>query len=141
MGTLLLHVTFSQRFLDEVLNLLFVFWHCFPLVELVVVLESIEDAEGLHPGVLLFLVLGWVGSFQDMGCVDSREIVDGHLVSTFDGREWDIRYSQISSEHETASGHSVGTVKPLDDGRVRVEDKWKWESQDGSGESILKQVA
>ena len=69
------------------------------------------------------------------------DIINGHLVGTFDGREWDIRYSQINSEHETASGHSVGTVTLLDDGRVRVEDEWEWESQDGSGESALEEVA
>ncbi|MFW5956598.1 MAG: hypothetical protein ACOCQY_04265 [Halorhabdus sp.] len=66
-------------------------------------------------------------------------IVDGHLVGTFDGKEWDIRYSQINTEHETASGHSVGTIELLDDGRVRVEDEWKWESQEGSGESVLEE--
>ncbi|MBV0903503.1 hypothetical protein [Haloarcula salina] len=69
------------------------------------------------------------------------DIIDGYLVGTFDGREWDIRYSQINSEYDTASGHSVGTVTLLDDGRVRVEDEWEWESQDGSGESVLEEVA
>ncbi|WP_066418713.1 hypothetical protein [Halorubrum aethiopicum] len=69
------------------------------------------------------------------------DIVDGHLVGTFDGRELDIRYSQINSENETASGHSVGTVELLDDGRVRIEDEWEWESQDGSGESVLEEIA
>jgi len=68
------------------------------------------------------------------------EILDGHLVGTFDGSEWDIRYSQINLEQETASGHSIGTVELLDDGRIRVEDEWKWESQAGSGESILEEV-
>ncbi|WP_416841580.1 hypothetical protein [Haloferax sp. DFSO52] len=69
------------------------------------------------------------------------DIVDGHLVGTFDGSEWDIRYSQINSNQETASGHSVGTVELLDDGRIRVEDEWEWESQEGSGESVLEEVA
>lgn len=69
------------------------------------------------------------------------DVIDGHLVGTFDGSEWDIRYSQINSEHETASGHSVGTVTLLDDGRVRIEDEWEWESKDGSGESVLEEVA
>lgn len=102
------------------------------------------------------------------------DIIDGHLVGTFDGREWEIKYSQINSEYETAigisihlqsallrnrerrnrlmeadygfdpnphSGHSVGTVTLLDDGRVRVEDEWEWDSHDGSGESVLEEVA
>lgn len=69
------------------------------------------------------------------------DVVDGHLVGTFDGSEWDIRYSQINSSQETANGHSVGTVELLEDGRVRVEDAWEWESKNGSGESILEEVA
>jgi hypothetical protein len=68
------------------------------------------------------------------------DVVDGHLVGTFDGGEWDIRYSQINSSRETASGHSVGTVELLEDGRIRVEDEWEWESQEGSGESVLEEV-
>lgn len=69
------------------------------------------------------------------------DVVDGHLVGTFDGREWDIRYTQINANGETASGHSVGTVTLLDDGRVRVVDEWEWESRNGSGESVLEEVA
>lgn len=68
------------------------------------------------------------------------DVVDGHLVGTFDGSEWDVRYSQINSNQETANGHSVGTVELLEDGRVRVEDEWEWESQKGSGESTLEEV-
>lgn len=69
------------------------------------------------------------------------DIVDGHLVGTFDGSEWDVRYSQINSQHETASGHAVGTVTRCADGRIRVTDEWEWESQDGSGESVLEEEA
>lgn len=66
------------------------------------------------------------------------DTVDGHHVGTFDSRTWDIRYTQINTRQETANRHSVGTVKLLDDGRVRVEDEW--ESQPGSGNSILEEV-
>ena len=69
------------------------------------------------------------------------DIVDGYLVGTFDGQKWDVRYTQLNSNHETASGHSVGTVEPLEDGRIRVEDDWEWESKDGSGSSVLEEVA
>jgi hypothetical protein len=44
-----------------------------------------------------------------------------------------------STRNETASGHSVGTVELLDDGRVRIKDEWEWESQTGSGESVLEE--
>ena len=68
------------------------------------------------------------------------DVVDGHLVGTFDGRTWDVRYTQPNADGETATGHSVGTVELLEDGRVRVDDEWEWESRDGSGESVLEEV-
>lgn len=68
-------------------------------------------------------------------------VVDGHLVGTFDGERWDVRYVQVNADGETATGHSVGVVTLLDDGRVRVEDEWRWESREGSGESVLEEVA
>ena len=68
------------------------------------------------------------------------DVVDGHLVGTFDGEQWDIRYTQINTDNETATGHSVGDVELLEDGRVRVEDEWEWESKPGTGESIHEEV-
>lgn len=68
------------------------------------------------------------------------DIVDGHLVGTFDGDQWDIRYVQINTDNETATGHSVGNVEQLDDGRIRVEDEWEWESKPGEGESVHEEV-
>lgn len=68
------------------------------------------------------------------------DVVDGHLVGTFDGRRWDVRYTQLNAAHQTATGHSVGVVDVLDDGRVRVEDEWEWESRDGRGASVLEEL-
>lgn len=68
------------------------------------------------------------------------EIVDGHLVGLLVGDEWEIRYVQINEDGDTATGHSIGEITVLDDGRVRVEDEWEWESKDGSGESVLEEV-
>lgn len=68
------------------------------------------------------------------------EVVDGHLVGTLDGARWDIRYAQINEDGRTATGHSVGEITVLDDGRVRIEDEWEWESRAGAGESVLKEV-
>ncbi len=68
------------------------------------------------------------------------EVADGHLLGTFDGSRWDVRYVQINEDNETATGHSVGVVKLLDDGRVRVEDEWEWESKEGAGESVLEEI-
>lgn len=67
-------------------------------------------------------------------------VADGHLVGTFDGRRLDIRYAQITESGATATGHSVGEVTLLDDGRVRIEDEWSWESKPGRGETVLEEV-
>ena len=61
-------------------------------------------------------------------------------MGTFDGSEWDVRYVQRHDDGETATGHSVGAVTRLDDGRVRVEDEWEWESREGAGASVLEEV-
>ena len=68
------------------------------------------------------------------------EIVDGHLVGTLDGTHWEIRYVQLTDAGETATGHSVGEIELLEDGRVRVTDEWEWESKEGTGESVLEEI-
>lgn len=68
------------------------------------------------------------------------EVVDGYLVGTLEGARWDVRYVQLNEAGETATGHSVGTVETMADGRLRVEDAWEWESRDGAGESVLEEV-
>ena len=67
-------------------------------------------------------------------------IVEGHLVGTLTDGRWDIRYAQLHDDGETATGHSVGDVTLLADGRVRVEDEWEWESRAGEGSSVLEEV-
>jgi hypothetical protein len=67
-------------------------------------------------------------------------IVEGHLIGTVDDGHWDVRYVQLDDEGETATGHSRGEIEVLDDGRVRVEDDWEWESRTGGGESVLEEI-
>lgn len=67
-------------------------------------------------------------------------VVDGHLVGTFDGAEWDVRYVQLHDDGTTATGRSTGVVSRLPDGRIRVADDWEWESRPGGGESVLEEV-
>ena len=67
-------------------------------------------------------------------------IVEGHLVGTIYGTQCDIRYVQINESVESAIGHSVGEVSLLEDGRIRVEDTWEWESKPGVGESVLEET-
>ncbi|MFK4102453.1 hypothetical protein ACI2L1_20690 [Streptomyces sp. NPDC019531] len=68
------------------------------------------------------------------------DVVRGHLVGTRAGDRLDFRYVQLKGDGTTSSGHCVATVVELADGRVRLEETWEWESQPGSGTSVVEQV-
>jgi hypothetical protein len=65
---------------------------------------------------------------------------EGFRVGTLEDRQWDIRDVQLTAEGEMATRHSVGEVSLLEDGGVRVEDEWEWESRPGSGETVLEEI-
>ncbi|MGP3981285.1 hypothetical protein [Streptomyces sp. KR80] len=68
------------------------------------------------------------------------DIVRGYLVGTRDGDRLDFRYVQLKQDGGTSSGHCASTVVPLPDGRIRLEERWEWESQEGSGTSAVEQI-
>ncbi|MFC7894026.1 hypothetical protein [Streptomyces sp. NPDC057381] len=68
------------------------------------------------------------------------DVLRGHLVGTREGDRLDFRYVQLMTDGGTSSGHCVATVVELPDGRVRLEETWEWESQRGSGTSVVEQV-
>ena len=105
-------------------------------------LKVVENEQGDVSGETLF-------HFQQDGTRISAQysggpIVEEHLLGTLAGGYWDSRYVQIDTEGETATGHSVGEVELLADGRVRVTDEWKWESESesgsGTGDSVHEEV-
>ncbi|MFE7772328.1 hypothetical protein ACFU5O_00180 [Streptomyces sp. NPDC057445] len=69
------------------------------------------------------------------------DVVRGHLVGTREGDRLDFRYVQLKQDGTTSSGHCVSTVVELPDGRVRLDEAWEWESQQGSGTSVVEQVS
>ncbi|MEV0693752.1 hypothetical protein [Streptomyces sp. NPDC050388] len=68
------------------------------------------------------------------------DVVRGYLVGTREGDRLDFRYVQLRQDGTTSSGHCVSTVVELPDGRVRLEETWEWESQQGSGTSVVEQL-
>jgi hypothetical protein len=68
------------------------------------------------------------------------EMVRGHLVGTRAGDRLDFRYVQLTHGGQTASGHCLSTVHELSDGRVRLEERWEWESRTGSGTSVVEEL-
>ncbi|MGP4003338.1 hypothetical protein [Streptomyces sp. 8N706] len=68
------------------------------------------------------------------------DIVHGHLVGTRDGDRLDFRYVQLGRDGATSSGHCESTVLELPDGRIRLEERWEWESREGSGTSAVEEI-
>ncbi|MEU6947112.1 hypothetical protein ABZ957_18035 [Streptomyces sp. NPDC046316] len=69
------------------------------------------------------------------------DVVRGNIVGTRAGDRLDFRYVQLKQDGTTSSGHCVSIVVELPDGRVRLEESWAWESQEGSGTSVVEQLS
>jgi hypothetical protein len=63
----------------------------------------------------------------------------GFVVGTCDGTTLRLRYSQLDTAGETASGHTTDRVEELADGRVRLHETRQWDSRGGSGSSVLEE--
>ncbi|WP_326697068.1 hypothetical protein OG909_06885 [Streptomyces sp. NBC_01754] len=72
---------------------------------------------------------------------EGGDIVRGHLVGTREADTLDFRYVQLRRDGTTSSGHCVSTVTELPDGRVRLDERWAWESREGSGTSVVEEPA
>ncbi|CAM5575233.1 hypothetical protein [Streptomyces avidinii] len=68
------------------------------------------------------------------------DVARGCLVGTRDADTIDFRYVQLRLDGTTASGHCTSVLTELADGRLRLEETWTWESQEGSGTSVVEQL-
>jgi hypothetical protein len=64
----------------------------------------------------------------------------GHLVGRHLGETLDFRYTHLTEDGETATGHSVDRIEQLNDGRLRLHEEWEWDSKPGSGTSVLEEL-
>jgi hypothetical protein len=67
-------------------------------------------------------------------------IVEGHLVGTRVGDALDFRYVQLRADGTTASGRCRSVVEVGSDGRLVLHETWAWESEPGSGTSVMHEV-
>ena len=65
----------------------------------------------------------------------------GFLVGVRDGDSLFARYAQVASDGGTATGHTESRIEPLDDGRLCLREDWAWDSREGSGTSVVEEVA
>lgn len=64
----------------------------------------------------------------------------GFLVGVRNGDSLSFRYSHLTTGGETASGRCRSTIEQLSDGRLRLHERWQWESRPGSGTSVLEEL-
>src|SRR5262245_18718482 len=57
----------------------------------------------------------------------------GFLVGTRDGDRLAFRYSQVNERGETSSGRCSTSISVLPGGRLRLDERWAWESRPGDG--------
>ena len=81
---------------------------------------------------------------ENDGVVSARysggSIVLGFLVGTRTGLKASFRYVQLRADGTTASGRCDSLIENLDDGRLRMHERWAWESHEGSGTSVVEEV-
>lgn len=69
------------------------------------------------------------------------QIVKGNLIALVsENGELDMRYQQVNNRGELMTGICQSTPEILSDGRIRLHEKWRWTSGDGSeGESVIEE--
>ena len=63
----------------------------------------------------------------------------GYIVGVRTGNELEIRYSQLNTAGEMASGRCRTTMTTLPDGRIRFFEDWAWETKPGSGTHVTEE--
>lgn len=66
----------------------------------------------------------------------------GFLIATLEAdSKLNARYQHVNVSGELMTGRCQSTPEVLDDGRVRLHEKWEWTSGDRSrGESVVEEV-
>lgn len=64
----------------------------------------------------------------------------GFVVGTRTGDTLDIRYVQLNDSGETSNGYCRSAIHVLPDGRLRLDEKWQWESRPGGGTSVVEEL-
>jgi hypothetical protein len=68
------------------------------------------------------------------------DVMRGFLVGTRQGERLHFRYTHLSADRVTANGVCESRIVVLEDGRVRLEESWAWESRPEKGTSVVEEV-
>lgn len=94
----------------------------------------------------------------DQGSIDTRTLFefsqDGHMVSaryaggsirlgyligTRRENTLTFRYAQVHESAQTEAGHSIGEIRVTSKARIRVLERFTWDSRSGSGTNVLEE--
>ena len=87
-----------------------------------------------------------VFTFQQADNIVSAEyegggVVKGYLVGKLTGEELQFRYCQLGSAEDLDGGLSNCIVSTTPDGRLRIIERFQWESRGDAGENIFEEIA
>ena len=68
-------------------------------------------------------------------------VASGYLVGRMDGERLEFRYCQADLSGGLDGGRSDCTLERLDDGRLRLIERFEWASRPGAGENVFEQVS
>lgn len=70
------------------------------------------------------------------------KIIKGHLIGLVDENGTiDMRYHQVNEKGELMTGFCNSTPELLENGKIRLHEKWQWTTSDNSkGNSILEEI-
>lgn len=66
-------------------------------------------------------------------------VARGFLVGTRDGAELSFRYVHLDTAGRTASGRCTSRIAVAASGLLELHEDWAWESQPGTGHSVVAQ--
>ncbi|MGG3466132.1 n-acetylglutamate synthase [Neobacillus pocheonensis] len=70
------------------------------------------------------------------------EIVKGFLIGIVNGDGClEFRYNHVNTKNEIRGGECVSTPEILADGRIRLNEKWKWlDTEEAEGSSMIEEI-
>ena len=101
--------------------------------------RAVENSAGGQVGGETEFVFSQAGRFVH-ACYSGGTIELGFLVGVASGERVEFRYAHVDHTGLIASGHSIDIIEVLADGRLRLHERWRWESKIGSGTSILEEI-
>lgn len=101
-------------------------------------IENTENGETTSETVFLYKQVGNILTSEYSG----GKIKIGHLIGLVDENGIiDMRYHQVNNNGEIMTGVCKSIPKILENGKIRLYERWQWTSGDKSkGESIIEEI-